>query len=96
MAAGLRVACALLWLTVPASTYRSSGSLNWLAASAMCAALAWCLLLALSMGATWGWGSVTTTVLLVKTVLMGAAWVMIELRSAAPLIDMRIMRLPAV
>jgi hypothetical protein len=28
MAAGLRVACALLWLTVPASTYRSSGSLN--------------------------------------------------------------------
>jgi hypothetical protein len=94
MAAGLRVACALLWLTLPASRYRSSGSLNWLAASAMCAALVWCLLLALSMGATWG--SVTTTVLLVKAVLMGAAWVMIELRSAAPLIDMRIMRLPAV
>lgn len=62
----------------------------------MCAALVWCLLLALGTGATWGWGSVTTTVLLVKAMLMGAAWVMIELRSAAPLIDMRIMRLPAV
>jgi MFS family permease len=48
------------------------------------------------LGATWGWGSATTTVLLVMAVLTGATWVMIELRSTTPLIDMRIMRLPAV
>ena len=61
----------LLWLTVPASRSRASGGLNWLAAAAMCAALV-CLLLTLSTGATWGWGSVNTTALLGVAVLAGA------------------------
>ena len=55
-----------------------------------------CLLLPLSDGNAWGWGSGRTIGLLVAAVAFGTGWVVIELRSEAPLIDMRIMRLPAV
>jgi predicted MFS family arabinose efflux permease len=55
-----------------------------------------CLLLPLSLGDTWGWGSGATIGLFAAAVILGTAWVRIELRSATPLIDMRVMRRPAV
>ena len=54
------------------------------------------LLLPLSAGNLWGWNSPLTLGLLVLAVVLAAAWVMVELRSKSPLVDMRMMRLPAV
>lgn len=54
------------------------------------------LLLPLSAGNLWGWNSVPVIGLLVLAAVLAAAWVIVELRSAHPLVDMRIMRLPAV
>jgi len=54
------------------------------------------LLLPLSAGSLWGWGSPLTIGLLVLAVALAAIWVMVELRSPSPLVDMRMMRLPAV
>jgi predicted MFS family arabinose efflux permease len=54
------------------------------------------LLLALSEGQQWGWTSVRTLGLLVVAAVLAAAWVLVENRSESPLIDMTMMRLPAV
>ncbi|GAA4727537.1 hypothetical protein GCM10023350_08160 [Nocardioides endophyticus] len=55
-----------------------------------------CLLLAVSRGHSWGWSSPPTLGLLSGAVALFAVWVTIELRSAAPLIDMPMMKLPTV
>ena len=60
------------------------------------AAVLICLLLPLSLGATWGWGSARALGLFAAAAVLGTAWVRIELRSETPLIDMRVMRLPTV
>jgi EmrB/QacA subfamily drug resistance transporter len=80
---------------VPASPVRSPGKVNWLAAVLLSGWLV-ALLLPLSKGTTWGWGSGRTIGLLILAVVLFAAWFVAELRSANPLIDMRMMRLPAV
>ena len=54
------------------------------------------LLLPLSAGTLWGWNSPLTVGLLALAVVLAAAWVVVELRSTSPLVDMRMMRLPAV
>jgi len=54
------------------------------------------LLLPLSAGNLWGWNSVPVIALLGLAVVLAAAWVYVELHSAHPLVDMRMMRLPAV
>ncbi|CAN5134004.1 MFS transporter [soil metagenome] len=54
------------------------------------------LLLPLSSGTVWGWGSPLTIGLLVLAAILAAMWVLVELRSKSPLVDMRMMRLPAV
>jgi len=54
------------------------------------------LLIALSEAPDWGWGSARVLGLLAAAVVLGAAWVIAELRAATPLIDMKMMRRPAV
>jgi predicted MFS family arabinose efflux permease len=54
------------------------------------------LLVALSQGPVWGWNSGKVIGLLVAAVMIAALWVVAETRAATPLIDMRMMRLPAV
>jgi MFS family permease len=54
------------------------------------------LLLPLSAGNLWGWGSPIVVGLLVVAAALAAAWVFVELRASNPLVDMRMMRLPAV
>jgi predicted MFS family arabinose efflux permease len=54
------------------------------------------ILIALSDAPAWGWGSARVIGLLAGGVLLAGAWVFAETRSAVPLIDMRMMRLPAV
>lgn len=80
---------------IPESPVRTPGRISWLAAVLLSAWLV-VLLIAVSEAPVWGWGSVSVVGMLVATVLLAAGWAVVELRSAQPLIDMRMMRVPAV
>ena len=54
------------------------------------------LLLGLSEGETWGWGSATVIALFVGAAAVGLGWVLAELRAAHPLVDVRVLARPAV
>ena len=54
------------------------------------------LLLPLSSGNQWGWTSPMVLGLFAVAAVLATAWVMVEVRSRTPLVDMRMMRLPAV
>ncbi|MER7583905.1 MFS transporter [Kitasatospora sp. NPDC097691] len=54
------------------------------------------LLPAVSEGPVWGWGSPRTTALFAAAAVLCACWIAAELRSDDPLIDLRMMRVPAV
>jgi predicted MFS family arabinose efflux permease len=54
------------------------------------------LLVPLSEASDWGWGSPAVIGLFAVALVLAAAWVWSELRAATPLIDMKMMRLPAV
>lgn len=55
-----------------------------------------CLLLAVSKGAEWGWGSVTTLGLFVASVVVLLAWGFWEMRTRDPLVDLRTTARPRV
>src|ERR1700709_2728453 len=80
---------------VPESPVRTPGKISVLPAVLLSAWLV-ALLLALSQGRAWGWTSGRVLGLLVGAVVLAITWVMVEQRSASPLIDMDMMRLPAV
>ncbi|MDN3359641.1 MFS transporter [Actinomadura sp. DC4] len=80
---------------VPESPMRSPGRIAWPAALLLSGWLV-ALLIPLSEAPSWGWGSPEVTGLFAAAVVLFAAWVRVELRSPDPLIDMRMMRLPAV
>lgn len=82
-------------LFVPESPVRSPGSINW-GASILLSAWLVALLLAVSKGAAWGWGSAVTLGLFAAAIVCALAWIVVELKSRTPLIDMRTMRFPAV
>ena len=80
---------------VPESPPRASGRISVLPAVLLSAWLVFGLL-ALSEAPNWGWASGRTLALIVAAALVAPLWVISEQRAAAPLIDMRMMRLPAV
>jgi EmrB/QacA subfamily drug resistance transporter len=82
-------------LIIPASPVRTPGKISILPAVLLSAWLV-CLLLALSQGRTWGWTSFSVIGLLLAAVVLAATWIAVENRSESPLIDMTMMRLPAV
>jgi MFS family permease len=82
-------------LFVPESPIRSPGTISWLPAVLLSGWLV-ALLVPLSEASEWGWGSPAVIGLLAVAVLLAAAWVWTELRAATPLIDMKMMRRPAV
>ena len=82
-------------LVIPESASRSRGRINWLAATLLAGWLV-ALLLPLSEGMVWGWGSPVVIGLFVAAAVLLAAWIVVEVRASNPLIDMRIMRLPGV
>ncbi len=89
------VATVATFLFIPESPVRTPGRINWGAALLLSAWLV-ALLIAVSEGPTWGWGSDRVLGLFAATVVCAAGWILVELRSPAPLIDMRMMRIPAV
>ncbi|NKQ56077.1 MFS transporter [Amycolatopsis sp. K13G38] len=80
---------------VPESPVRTAGRVNWPAAALLTSWLI-ALLLPVSKAAAWGWGSARVIGLLIIAAALLAGWIAVETRSANPLIDMRMMRLPAV
>jgi EmrB/QacA subfamily drug resistance transporter len=89
------VAAAAAHRFVPESTGRTPGRVSWLPAVILSAWLVG-LLLALSKAPAWGWLSGRVLGLLAGAAVLAVAWVEVERRSATPLIDMRMMRRPAV
>lgn len=85
----------LSWRWVPASPVRTGGSINWVA-SLLLASWLIALLLPVSVGSDWGWTSPLTLGLLALAAVLLVIWVFYESRSTNPLIDMRMMRRPAV
>jgi hypothetical protein len=82
-------------LVIPPSTQRSPGKVSWTAAFLLSGWLV-ALLLGVSEAPTWGWGSRGVLVLFAVAVVLCVAWVWVESRSAHPLIDMAMMRMPVV
>ncbi|MBR7835676.1 MFS transporter [Actinospica durhamensis] len=80
---------------VPESPVRGTGGLSWLGGLLLSAWLI-TLLLAVSNGSSWGWGSTGVIGLFVATAVLIPLWILAELRSPHPLIDMKMMRIPAV
>lgn len=80
---------------VPESPNRAEGKVSWLGAVLLSAWLV-ALLLPLSQAGTWGWGSARVLGLFAVAVVLFALWLLAEARSRSPLIDLRVMRLPAV
>lgn len=80
---------------VPESPNRAEGKVSWLGAVLLSAWLV-ALLLPLSQAVQWGWGSARVLGLFALAVVLFALWLLAEARSRSPLIDLRVMRLPAV
>ncbi len=89
------VAAVAAFFVVPSSPVRTAGRISALPAVLLSAWLV-CLLLALSEAPTWGWGSATVIGLIAAAVVIAVGWVFVEQRAASPLIDMTMMRRPAV
>jgi EmrB/QacA subfamily drug resistance transporter len=80
---------------IPKSPVRSPGKISWLPALLLSGWLV-ALLVPLSEGSDWGWASARVLGLLAVAVVLAAAWVWFETRATTPLIDMKMMRIPAV
>ncbi|MFE0514168.1 MFS transporter [Streptomyces sp. NPDC058964] len=80
---------------VPESPNRTHGRVSWPGAVLLSAWLV-ALLLPLSQAGQWGWGSARVIGLFAAAVVLFAVWLSAESRSRTPLIDLRVMRLPAV
>jgi MFS family permease len=94
--AGLGVIVLALVLTfVPESAVRTGGRFDLVGAAGLSAGLI-CLLLAISKGADWGWGSASTLGLLGAAVVVFVIWGWFELRSSQPLVDLRTTARPQV
>jgi MFS family permease len=86
----------LIWFFVPADRASTASSgFDLLGALGLGTALV-CLLLAVSKGADWGWGSGTTLGLFAAAVVALLAWGWWELRIADPLVDLRVTARPQV
>ncbi|WP_435228710.1 MFS transporter [Streptomyces sp. Tue6028] len=95
--AALAVAiAALIWFLVPDVPAGAKGQrFDGLGAIGLGAGLV-CLLLGVSKGADWGWGSATTLGLLGTSVVVLLAWGVWELKAHDPLIDLRTTARPRV
>jgi EmrB/QacA subfamily drug resistance transporter len=89
------VATVATFLFLPESPVRAGGGINWAGAVAMSA---WLVtgLLAVSEAPAWGWTSPAVLALFGATAVLVAVWIRLELRSATPVVDMHMMRIPAV
>jgi MFS family permease len=93
--AGMAVGALLTWRWVPSTGSRATGRVNLLSATLLTMWLV-ALLLPLSTGAQWGWSSPRTVGLFFSAAVLLVTWAWVELRSTSPLVDLRMLREPAV
>ncbi len=82
-------------LVVPATPPGPRSTVDWPGALLLSGALA-SLLLGVTQASRWSWGSPRTLGLLALGLVLGAVWVRVESRVAQPLIELRVLRQPAV
>ncbi|WP_435862325.1 MFS transporter [Streptomyces phaeochromogenes] len=82
------IVAVLVALLVPESKVRTGGRFDLAGAVGMTAGLI-CLLLAVSKGEDWGWGSGTTVALFVGAATILPLWGRLQLRSPQPMVDLR-------
>lgn len=75
-------------LVVPESRIRTPGRFDFAGALVLSAALA-ALLLAISKGGSWGWGSEQVLLLFTAAAILLSVWVPYELRVSQPMVDLR-------
>lgn len=95
-AAGLGVVCAaLVFRFVPESPVRTPGSFDFGGAVGLSVALL-TLLVGITKGADWGWGSASILTLFAVSLASFLAWGFYELRRKSPLVDLRVSARPRV
>ena len=82
------VMAVLLPFVVPESNTRAAGRFDYLGAAVLTSALS-AVLLAISKGGSWGWGSLPTVGLALAGAIGLAVWIPLELRVSHPLVDLR-------
>ena len=89
------VAAAATWRWIPESPVRAPGRVNWLAVTVMSVGMS-LLLIGIAQTTVWGWGSARSLALMLGGLLGIALWVLVEVRSDHPLVDMSMMRVRGV
>jgi EmrB/QacA subfamily drug resistance transporter len=82
-------------IVIPESPVRAPGRVDWRGSLLLTSWLV-ALLLGISEGPTWGWGSARVIALEILAVVLLGVWAAVEERTRQPLVDMRMLRLPAV
>ena len=82
-----------LW--IPESPVKSPARIDWGGAGLLSATLL-CLLMGVSYGPQWGWGSARVLGLFAAAAVLAVVWVRFEGRVREPMVDMRVMRQRAV
>jgi MFS family permease len=82
-------------LFIPPPGARAPGRVNWVAAALMSIGMC-CVLIAIAQTSVWGWTSARTLGLLAAGLAVCALWIMVELHSSNPLVDMALMRVRGV
>ena len=83
------ISVVVILLVVPESTSRAEGGFDYLGAFTLSAGLV-ALLLGVSKGGSWGWTAGTTLGCFAAAVLAFVVWAWWELRTPAPLVDVRV------
>ncbi|WP_423299374.1 MFS transporter [Glutamicibacter nicotianae] len=78
-----------------AGTTCSTSRFDWIGAIGLSIGLI-CLMLGVSKGSTWGWGSIPVLALLIAAVVVLVIWGFWELKTASPLVDLRTAATPRV
>ena len=89
------IAALATWRYVPESPVRVEAKIDWRGAALLSLALA-SLLLGVSQGNAWGWGSSGVLGLFAAALVLGAAFVSFERRVPEPMVDMELMAQRAV
>jgi EmrB/QacA subfamily drug resistance transporter len=93
--APILIALVCTHLFVPESPIKTRGRINWLGAGLLTSWLV-ALLIAVSEGPDWGWGSAKFIGLMAIGLVLLGVWIWVESRATEPLVDMHMMRLRGV
>jgi EmrB/QacA subfamily drug resistance transporter len=79
------------WTQLPHGERRRGVRIDWLGSAVLSVALA-SVLLGVSQGSAWGWGSAGVLGLIALGLAAGALWVQVESRVDQPMVDLRVLR----